>query len=89
MFWNFAQPTRNDGRIEKEDGDEQGVCADLTRAKSCIMSFQWLVGSGRTWRCRRRFCSHERIELAEPEGLFNMKSLCSLSNEMIQCIFLP
>lgn len=75
MFWNFTQPPRNDGRIEKESGDEQGVCADLTSAKSCIMSFQWLVGSGRTWHCRRRFYTRERIELAEPEALFNMKSL--------------
>ena len=51
-------------------------------------SFQWLVGSGKSRCCWRRLCIHERIELAEPGGLFHVRILWSLFNEMIQCVLL-
>ena len=74
--------------------EKSRVSAHLTRTKSwpgvskLPQNTQWLVGSGGSRCCRRRFYVHERIELAEPGGLFHVRILWSLFNEMIQCVLL-
>lgn len=74
--------------------EKSRVSAHLTRSKSwpgvskLPQNTQWLVGSGGSRCCRRRFYVHERIELAEPGGLFHVRILWSLFNEMIQCVLL-